>query len=526
MLTFLLPLLALACAGLPVPVQEPPPAKIPENAAETVPPPPEVAGLPGKSMPARDGLPLSLLFPAIPPLPFRETSSAGSAASSAGVTESAMALPSAPDPVKAPEPVDNPRSLSLTGYVAAVPERPEEPRPLDSPPMPAPAEPVSVAAAASAPASDPRLSVPMAAISERPVSRPAETAAAEKTAPVAEKPAAVRQTQADAQPAAAAKTPAQTVAATPKPPIATAAGERIARLGDEVSVSLEGPSFLFLGYADKAKGEEGLAFRARDILDRRTVFTFKAHRLGDYTLHFSQQDNGTGQSREESVLVRILSDPEYALAAKALPAASAPADAPADAAIRENADRLYGLGKNAAALAEYLKVNRDNDAFLIDRIAGIYAKLGDAASAVAYWRKNLAAAPSYREAAVYGIEDAALARGDIDLLMAYLKPLLDLKGRDIGSLLIAMARFLESSGEAVVSQDLLQHYMRRYAEGPLLDEAYFLLGRIYEGNTALRDIRRSRESYQTVVQRFPESALVLKARERIRYIDQHYLYVR
>jgi len=492
-----------------MPSREQKPAESP--VVETTPAVPDVPGLPQGEAPAHAGLPASWQLPVAPPELSRETSAdavkATPSAQTTSATASVLAAPEAPHAGRPPEPEDNPRSLALTEDVAVGYGPKDDGRVMDAPVVPAAAQVEARPSEAGKTVVDPRLSVPLAAISERPAIKPVE-----KAVGVAQK-----QPEARIEPKAAA----------PAVAAVTAGNERIARLGDEVQVPLDGPSFLFLGYADKAKGEEGFKLKEREIQEKRTVFTFKALRLGSYDLSFSQQDNSTGKSRQEAVHVSVLSDPEYALAAKALPATPAETGPEGgEDAVRENADRLYGLGKHAAALAEYLKVNRDDDAFLIDRIAGIYAKLGDSANAVTYWKKNLSAAPSFREAAVYGIADAALARKDADLLLLYMKPLLDLKARDIGDLLIGMARFLEGAGEAEVSQDLLQQYLRRYPQGPLLDEAYFLLGRIFEGTSPLRDIRRSRESYQTVVQKYPESTLVLKARERIRYIDQHYLYVR
>jgi len=71
---------------------------------------------------------------------------------------------------------------------------------------------------------------------------------------------------------------------------------------------------------------------------------------------------------------------------------------------------------------------------------------------------------------------------------------------------------------------ILDQMKQRYPPGT--DEAWWLLGQLYEANSSARDIKQSLECYRTLVNEFPQSNRVDDARRRIAYLERYYLNIR
>jgi outer membrane protein assembly factor BamD (BamD/ComL family) len=72
----------------------------------------------------------------------------------------------------------------------------------------------------------------------------------------------------------------------------------------------------------------------------------------------------------------------------------------------------------------------------------------------------------------------------------------------------------------------MAEYVKRYPRGERWDEAYFLLAQFLETDSPFRDIARAREIYTMILTAYPESKYAGASRDRIRYIEQHFYYVR
>jgi tetratricopeptide (TPR) repeat protein len=71
---------------------------------------------------------------------------------------------------------------------------------------------------------------------------------------------------------------------------------------------------------------------------------------------------------------------------------------------------------------------------------------------------------------------------------------------------------------------VLEQMKQRYPYGT--DEAWWLLGQLYEANSPARDIRLSLEYYRRLVNEYPQSDRVADARRRIAYLERYYLNIR
>jgi TolA-binding protein len=71
---------------------------------------------------------------------------------------------------------------------------------------------------------------------------------------------------------------------------------------------------------------------------------------------------------------------------------------------------------------------------------------------------------------------------------------------------------------------VLELMKQRYPFGT--DEAWWLLGQLYESNSPARDIRLSLEYYHRLVNEYPQSSRVDDARRRIAYLERYYFNIR
>jgi len=80
------------------------------------------------------------------------------------------------------------------------------------------------------------------------------------------------------------------------------------------------------------------------------------------------------------------------------------------------------------------------------------------------------------------------------------------------------------SGRVEQALAIIEQMRQRYPSGT--DEAWWLLGQLYEANSPARDIRQSLECYRTLVNQYPLSNRVDDARRRIAYLERYYLNIR
>ncbi len=297
--------------------------------------------------------------------------------------------------------------------------------------------------------------------------------------------------------------------------------EIYAREGDDVQISLDGEGFLFLGFPDRSP--DGMSFKGKETRDGKTLFSFKALKLGTYDLDFLRQDNSTGTSAKETVRVHVVTDADFAAAVAQGQEQPPESVEPGDPAF---ADKLSSLGQYDAALAELLKGYRDGNPDLNDRIARLYLRTRAYDAAAKYFSKNLGQPGRLGDSAVLGLAEVALAQKDQPELLSLLKRVLAVTDPGLQETLIAAVRLEKEKQETGLGIDLASEYLRRYPDGKWIDEAEYLLARLLEADSQFRDIARARETYQDIVRRFPESPYAADAHQRVEYIDRHFLQVR
>jgi hypothetical protein len=355
-------------------------------------------------------------------------------------------------------------------------------------------------------------------------------AAAAAVSPPAAQTRIQTQDQAPAKPAPAPGSRQETAAgpqspagSTPDPPAAGSNREILARLEDRVEVVFGAPGWLFLGF-DEGVDSEAISFLSRESGGGQTSFIFRVHERGVYTLGFQLQDAADGSVWQETVVLNVLPEQEFDRQLAASRGGETATDPKPD---YTRAEQLYSLGELDLALIEFIRHYREEDSYANDRIAAIYLAGGEYEAALKYYSRNLedAADQDYRGRAVLGVMRAGLGLEDEDLVREIMEDFLALRSLPIASELVAAARLLLGAGRHAAARALLQEYRTRYPGGKRMDEVLFLLGRLYEQDTPLRDLEASRAFYQRVYDEYPESLFSDEAYQRLRYLDRHFFHL-
>ena len=299
--------------------------------------------------------------------------------------------------------------------------------------------------------------------------------------------------------------------------------EIYARTGDQLQVGLDGLGFLFLGFPDKSAQADGISFKTKENRNNKTWFTFQALQLGTYDLDFVQQDNTTGKSVKETVRVHVVSDQDFSAATQTQSIPDAAVPETGDPAY---ADTLTGLGQYQAAVAELMKGYRDGNPSLNDRIAALYMHMNSYDAAAKFYTKNLAPQNQYTASAVDGLMRVAVVQKDQQALMADLKQFLALKDSGTEETFIMAARMERDTAQIGVGLQLLATYATRFPTGSYRDEADLIAAQMLEADSTFRNIAQARDLYNNLLTNYPESAFADAARQRVQYIDRHFIHVR
>jgi tetratricopeptide (TPR) repeat protein len=190
------------------------------------------------------------------------------------------------------------------------------------------------------------------------------------------------------------------------------------------------------------------------------------------------------------------------------------------------AQKLSSLGAYQPAVVELLKGYKEGNPELNDRIADLYMQMGSYDAAGKYYGKNLSPQNAFTQSAVVGLVRVAVYQNDQQGLISFLRQFLALKDATVEEPLIQAVRMEKSRSEIGIALDLAGEYVKRFPEGKWRDEADYLSAQLLESDSQFRDIARARELYSRILSDHPESAFADSARQRLHYIDRHFIQVR
>jgi tetratricopeptide (TPR) repeat protein len=271
-----------------------------------------------------------------------------------------------------------------------------------------------------------------------------------------------------------------------------------ARRGDDIQIVFDDPGWIFSGFTD-GNSSQGVGYLSKDSKADKTLFNFKAIEYGSFGLEFQLQDNIKGTSQKERITVKVVTEDEFS---------------------------TFLQNDSTSALDEYLKLYREGDTFLNNRLADIYYTLKDYRRAIHYWKKNLGSADSYRRSAIAGLSRAYITTDNFNELVSHMRYLFNGRNVPEETDLLSLAEYFTSRNADKLSLELLNEYISSYPYGKNVDEIYYLLGVLYEKQTDFRDYKKSRDFYQKIISDFPESRYADPARERVDYLNRHFFYVR
>lgn len=292
-----------------------------------------------------------------------------------------------------------------------------------------------------------------------------------------------------------------------------------ARKGDEIEISFKENGWLLL---DMPKQGAGIIFLDRSIEDGKTLFKFRGTGIGTFTLPFQYQDHLKGVMRREIIEVKVVSEEDFDAI---MGQRGSETDNASRQKRRENAARLADLGRYHEALGEYLAAYTAGDPGLNETIATLAFLDKNYATAAAYWTKNLKEKGVFHDKAVIGLVKTAMVTNDRGALSALLQDLLRVENFPIEEELAGLIRYFNTGNDDTQLYDLLDEYGRRFPQGRYSDEILYFLGMLCERHAPIRNFTRAREYYRRVVREYPESRYFLPSRERIEYIERHYLKV-
>ena len=296
--------------------------------------------------------------------------------------------------------------------------------------------------------------------------------------------------------------------------------EIFARPGDDIVVSFDKEGWLFLGFASQIDSD-ALEFRERSQADGSTIFNFTARGMGSYELPFMYQNNTSGTQERIVLDVHVVSATQFEGVLS-----NGQNSQPIDRNDYLHAERLTASGRYEDALSAYLKHYKEASPYLNEQIADLYWKTDQFQKALGYRLKNVTAPGQYSSKAVVGTVLVALKVDDYSLVLQFMKPFLDTERPSLHDDAAALARYCIAKADFQTAKDVLDHILANQANDSNTAEIIFLLGQIYEANSELKDYRKARDAYKEVYTQFPESLVSEAAKEKVKFLNRHFFFIR
>lgn len=228
-----------------------------------------------------------------------------------------------------------------------------------------------------------------------------------------------------------------------------------------------GEGWLLEGYTD-AGGEQTsrVRYSGRQYLDGQTVFSFYPYRTGSYVINLRKNDYSTGTIQRIRLSLEIV-------------------------------DMLPEQDEDAE-IAPALLPDNDSEA----APAAVHAYTAENSGTAEQGNTQ----PPGEDKPPAGAPDSVMA---------------DLSAEDA----VAAAERLEGAGDCRGAAELLSESLGKM-NGTGLDELYFKLAELYETCPGIRDERTAAEIYRKIVDDYPVSTYWMKAKERVKYLERNFLYIR
>ena len=323
-------------------------------------------------------------------------------------------------------------------------------------------------------------------------------------------------------------------------------------LGSNMSVSFPGDGWIYLGTADAT---DAVKFVNKSLSKGETRFLFRIVTPGDYTLMFQRQNLATGTQESRNIAIKIV-PPANGIAGGGAPGYAEGGGAPLPLPSSADATTVAQSGSAPAVPAaaapstgtpvqpSHLKQGTGTTGTALWGAAAEKAQGGQPAAGTnassaagspgpaggqAVTPQNATAAASTGNAVPQvsqPLTSASIPAGSTD--SAGVTQPANVPQFDLGtpSGMLAAATYDLAHSKMQEAEKLLTDYLSKYGYTDNADEAYFLLGKLYEQDSSLRDIRKSIDYYTKLRDQYPFSSYWEEAGRRIQYLNQHFIYVR
>lgn len=295
------------------------------------------------------------------------------------------------------------------------------------------------------------------------------------------------------------------------------------RVGEEVFLQFNSLGWLLL---DTGNDLQKLGFSAPKYEKQTTSFVFKPKQTGTWQLEFQRQDNVQGQWETQKVKLTVLPKNEVLPVNRPktdlVPESSAPGLGQnfADAEAQERAGNLD------AALKLYLANYSPDNSLLNLKIGTLLAAKGQNSEALKYLERNLGGnSPQLGESQEKAL-GLLLKTSDPDRLLRILVAGGQKGLRPTEARMLEIADFLQKNNRDDEALKLLANQPLWYDKPEKTDVWLYLTAAILEKPGARRDIKKSFDLYNELLEKYPLSPYWSLAGERANYLNRHYFQLR
>jgi hypothetical protein len=290
----------------------------------------------------------------------------------------------------------------------------------------------------------------------------------------------------------------------PSRPLEEETYSRIVRAlkGQIIEIPYRGTGWVYLG---ETSARPGIVYNSRRLEGEGISFVFRAEEAGSYELKFYRQDFVRDYIINDHVQVIVEEAPETAVPAgvpaervTALPRWPEPASSTAHISGVQGRSEAQAAPQSGAATgppAQPVTVSGRPDAPPVVSSQG-----GPADEGIAPVGTSLLNRPG--EASVLPPTGP------------------ELSGETLPEEYLRRAREESAAGHVQEALAILKQFGNRFPQGS--DEAWWLLGQLYEANSPYRNIRLSMDYYRRLIREYPQSQRYGDARRRIAYLERYY----
>ncbi len=301
--------------------------------------------------------------------------------------------------------------------------------------------------------------------------------------------------------------------------------------GEQVHITL--PEFGWI-YDRSDSQSQGVEYLSRNYRSNSTEFVFSAQDIGRYTLSFQQQNSGTGTQAFRRIVVNVSAQRDPAIEQAAMELDEAEKSGRTGSGGSSDASSGISYSPSSGLSSKKNKSILSESTFSFEALKGFIEEKNT--TSIAHQLEVLQKEqPNIYELAAIGptigtSNFSSIGEADKTAHGSSVRVNSSSDGFGFSEKLSIMRK----AGELLYEDNrekMAAHALRIYIESTeqktdFTGRVLFLLGQIYESPTPPRDERQSVEYYRQIVSFYPTDPYRMRAEERIKYLQRHFLQIR